>query len=154
MLIIVCLDVEDGIDPVHGLAERIAFDGADITLLHVVDVAERMKLEDSARPGIVRGSPRSIEDELDADERELLRESYAEAASILALRHAGNVTLRVESGRPEQIIVSHLAESKAGLCVVGRRHDWRRDRAVGPRSVGRVARFVIDHAPCPVLILR
>jgi len=25
---------------------------------------------------------------------------------------------------------------------------------LGPKSVGHVARFVLDHAPCPVLLLR
>jgi len=26
--------------------------------------------------------------------------------------------------------------------------------ALGPKSVGHVARFVLDHAPCPVLLIR
>lgn len=26
--------------------------------------------------------------------------------------------------------------------------------ALGPKSLGHVARFVLDHAPCPVLLLR
>ncbi len=26
--------------------------------------------------------------------------------------------------------------------------------SLGPKSVGHVARFVLDHAPCPVLLIR
>ncbi|GAC1656538.1 MAG: hypothetical protein NVS4B12_29030 [Ktedonobacteraceae bacterium] len=25
---------------------------------------------------------------------------------------------------------------------------------IGPKSVGHIARFVVDHAPCPVLLVR
>jgi nucleotide-binding universal stress UspA family protein len=32
------------------------------------------------------------------------------------------------------------------------RHPGR--PATGPPAVGRTARFVLDHAPCPVLLLR
>jgi len=154
MLIVVCLDVEDGVDPVRGLAATCALGGADVTLLHVVDVAERAKLEDSVRPGIVRGSVREIEEILESDERALLRETYETAAAMLGAAHAGDVRLNIGSGRPERVIVSYLAEVNARLSVVGRRHDWTRNRDTGPRSVGRVARYVVDHAPCPVLVLR
>lgn len=154
MLIVVCLDLEDDDDPIQGLVDAAAVDGADVVLLHVVDVVERAKLEDSARPGVVRASLRDLEETLDADERALLRETYDRAASILRTRGAGDVRLSVGEGRPERIIVTYLSESHAGLCVVGRRPGWKRSRDEGPRSVGHVARFIIDHAPCPVLLLR
>jgi len=154
MLVVVCLDLEDGIDPIQGLADCTALDGVDVTLLHVVDMVERGKLEDSVRLGLVRPVPQEVEHMLDADERATLREMYDRAASVLGTYHAGGVTLNLGSGRPERVIVSYLIETNAGLCVVGRRPDWKRNREVGPRSVGKVARFVIDHAPCPVLVLR
>lgn len=153
-MIVVCLDLEDGVDPVQGLVDGAGIDGANVTLLHVIDAAERAKLEDSVRPGVVRAPLRDIEDTLDADERAMLRETYERAVPMLHARHAGDVRLNVGSGRPERVIVSYLAESRAGLCVVGRRPGWKQDRDAGPHSVGKVARFVIDHAPCPVLVLR
>lgn len=154
MLIVICLDLEDGIDPVQGVVGSIALDGADVTLLHVVDVAERAKLEDSVRPGIVRAPLTRVSDELDADEQTMLRETFDEASSILRGCHAGEIKLNVGSGRPERVIASYLAEAKADLCVLARRPDWKQNRESGPHSVGHVARFVVDHAPCPVLLLR
>jgi nucleotide-binding universal stress UspA family protein len=154
MLIVVCLDLEDGIDPIQGLVDSAAIAGADVTLLHVIDTVERAKLEDSVRPGIVRPSLRDVEDALDVDERSMLRETYDQTVAILRTQRAGEVRLSVREGRPERVIVSYLSESSAGLCVVGRRPDWKRNRDVGPRSIGKVARFVVDHAPCPVLMLR
>jgi len=100
MLIVVCLDLEDGIDPVRGLVDSAAIDGADVTLLHVVDTVERAKIEDSVRSGVVRTSLRDVEDTLEADERAMLREAYDQAAPMLHARHAGDVRLNVGSGRP------------------------------------------------------
>jgi nucleotide-binding universal stress UspA family protein len=154
MLIVVCLDVEDGIEPIRGLTASFGLDGADVTMLHVVDTAERAKLEDAVRPGIVRAQLQKVEELLEADEAAMLRETYDEAASILRECHAGEMKLDVGSGRPERVIVSYLSEKKAGLCVVARRPDWNQNHDTGPKSIGHVARFVVDHAPCPVLVLR
>jgi nucleotide-binding universal stress UspA family protein len=154
MLIVVCLDLEDGVDPIKGIVDCTPLDGAKVTLLHVIDDAERTKLENSVRPGIVRPALHDVEETLEADERAMLRETYEQAVTILQGCHAGDVRLNVGSGRPERVIVSYLIDVNAGLCVLGRRPDWKRNREVGPRSVGKVARFVVDHAPCPVLLLR
>ncbi len=57
-------------------------------------------------------------------------------------------------GRPELEIVNFAAEWHADLVVVSSRAAWREKREIGPKSVGHVARYVVDHAPCPVLLLR
>ena len=57
-------------------------------------------------------------------------------------------------GRPELEIVNLAAEWRADLVVVSSRAVYRERREIGPKSVGHVARFVVDHAPCPVLLLR
>jgi nucleotide-binding universal stress UspA family protein len=51
-------------------------------------------------------------------------------------------------------IVNLAAEWRADLVVVSSRAVYRERREIGPKSVGHVARFVVDHAPCPVLLLR
>jgi len=66
---------------------------------------------------------------------------------------AGAETMERE-GRPEQEIVNLAAQWRADLVIVCSRAAYRMKEEVGPRSVGHVARFVIDHAPCPVLLLR
>jgi nucleotide-binding universal stress UspA family protein len=64
------------------------------------------------------------------------------------------VQTRLARGRPEQEIVRAAAELHSDLLVVGARFKSGPRPASGPPSVGHVARFVLDHAPCDVLLLR
>src|SRR5712675_257317 len=57
-------------------------------------------------------------------------------------------------GRPEREIVNTAAEWQADLVIVCPRAEYGGKHAIGPKSVGHVARFVVDHAPCPVLLVR
>jgi len=57
-------------------------------------------------------------------------------------------------GRPELEIVDLAAEWRADLVLVCSRAADQAEHDIGPKSVGHVARFVLDHAPCPVLLLR
>lgn len=60
----------------------------------------------------------------------------------------------LRQGRPELEIVNAAAEWKADVILVCARAEYGEPPHIGPRSVGHVARFVLDHAPCPVLLLR
>jgi nucleotide-binding universal stress UspA family protein len=68
----------------------------------------------------------------------------ADAAARLG-RDAERVALR---GRPEEEVLAALGD--ADLLVLAR--DGERDRP-GPRSIGHATRFVLDHAPCDVLLV-
>lgn len=59
-------------------------------------------------------------------------------------------------GRPEQEIinVARLSELAIGLVVIGSSYKRGPGPIIGPASVGHVARFVVDHSPCAVLLLR
>lgn len=57
-------------------------------------------------------------------------------------------------GRPEREIVSCAQEWHADLIVICPRSPLEGGPTMGPKSVGHVARFVLDHAPCPVLLVR
>ena len=57
-------------------------------------------------------------------------------------------------GKPEREIVQCAAEWHADLILICPRPPGYAGPALGPKSVGHVARFVLDHAPCPVLLLR
>ncbi|MGH2494802.1 MAG: universal stress protein [Ktedonobacteraceae bacterium] len=59
-----------------------------------------------------------------------------------------------KTGRPEREIVSCAAEWHADLIVICPRSPLSGGPTMGPKSVGHVARFVLDHAPCPVLLVR
>ncbi|PBC70631.1 nucleotide-binding universal stress UspA family protein [Streptomyces sp. TLI_235] len=66
-----------------------------------------------------------------------------------AAERLGRPCSRVErSGRVEREVVA--AAEGADLLVLARDGDRTR---LGPRSLGPATRFVVDHAPCPVLLV-
>jgi nucleotide-binding universal stress UspA family protein len=67
-----------------------------------------------------------------------------------------NIRREIRRGRPEQQIIG-LAQDpnqNVGLVVIGSTYKRAPTIALGPASVGHVARFVVDHSPCDVLLLR
>lgn len=73
------------------------------------------------------------------------------AAELLdaAARRLGRPCEQVtRHGRPEREVVT--AAGAADLLIVARDGDQSR---LGPKSLGKEARFVVDHAPCPVLLI-
>jgi nucleotide-binding universal stress UspA family protein len=66
-----------------------------------------------------------------------------------AARRLGRPCERVEiRGQAERAVVS--ASADADLLIVARDGDRSR---LGPRSLGKTTRFVVDHAACPVLLI-
>lgn len=59
------------------------------------------------------------------------------------------VTYTVLTGDPGAALCAHAEEVRADLLVVGTQHSGAVSRAV----FGSVAGYVIDHAPCPVLVI-
>jgi nucleotide-binding universal stress UspA family protein len=70
------------------------------------------------------------------------------------LAYAKGAETLLRQGRPELEIVNTASEWAADVILIGARAEYGEPPHVGPRSVGHVARFVLDHAPCPVLLLR
>jgi nucleotide-binding universal stress UspA family protein len=119
--------------------------GAEFTLLHVTgdDVAGAAH---GAFAGLLgRGHP-------ERDPGDRLEELSATAADELLAAAAERL------GRPAAVLRRHgriehevvRAAGDADLLICAR--DGDQDR-LGPRSLGHVARFVVDHAPCPVLVV-
>jgi len=115
----------------------------DIVLLHVVDLAS-VEAAAGARAGLLgRGMPAAdtaVQETLAAAQRELL-----DAAAARLGRPAERLG---RWGRAEREVVAACAD--AGLLVLARDGDRSR---LGPRSLGHATRFVLDHAPCRVLLL-
>ncbi len=89
--------------------------------------------------------------------REQMREAdESNAQDILAegLRYFPGADTTRREGRPEREIVNFAAEWNADLIVICPRSPQSGGPALGPKSVGHVARFVLDHAPCAVLLAR
>jgi nucleotide-binding universal stress UspA family protein len=89
-------------------------------------------------------------------EHEMQQAEQAAAQDILkeALRYFPNAETLQRRGRPEREIVNVAAEWGADLVLICPRADYGGKPTIGPRSVGHVARFLLDHAPCPVLLVR
>jgi nucleotide-binding universal stress UspA family protein len=119
---------------------------ARFTLLHVTpsDVSEAA---DAATAGLFgRGfpgrRPHPYDDVADVAASELL------AAAVARLGHA-DAALLSRRGRVEREVVGAVADG-VDVLVVARDGDHSR---LGPKSLGHATRFVVDHAPCAVMLV-
>ncbi len=145
---------------VDGLHDREAIDrlsnltnlaGAEILLVYVHGHGARGGFDLIRRRPGGHGLPPQREHELAEAEVRRGAEALADAA-----RHAAslNVTVRtVElTGEPGREVCELAGRERLDLVVV--RGAGRDAPPLGPRSVGPAARFITDHCPCPVLVLR
>ncbi|MEU6235903.1 universal stress protein [Kitasatospora sp. NPDC047058] len=119
---------------------------AGIVLLHVSG-QEIPGVAHGAFAGLLgRGHP-----ERDPGTRvETLAEASARRLLYAAAGHLGRTCAQVErTGRVEREVVA--AAEGATLLVLARDGDRSR---LGPHSLGPATRFVVDHAPCQVLLVR
>jgi len=154
MRILCAIGARRGIEEIR-LVSGLARPGDELLLLHVVDEGPRHDLERIHGP-VHHGPPHPPDartEMMDAAEEEtgraMLRESHEEAARL-----GLSATVRLERGRPEQVVVTVAQETDVGLVVVFARELPETHPRVGPPSVGHTARFVLDHAPTHVLLLR
>ncbi|MBX5448498.1 universal stress protein [Thermogemmatispora sp.] len=122
-----------------------------VGLLYVIDTRPRGELERRRerfwRPPHL---PLARQEQLRQAERETAQEILQEGA-----RYVRGAELLQREGRAEQEILRCAQEWGATLIVLcARSPRGERGPEQGPASVGHVARFVLDHASCPVLLLR
>jgi nucleotide-binding universal stress UspA family protein len=126
-------------------ARRLPADGPRITLIHVTsddpqDAAHGAYLGLMGRRAPGRDPGSLITEFADNSAAELLD---------AAARRLGRPCETIERrGRPEREVVAAAAD--ADLLIVARDGDQSR---LGPKSLGKEPRFVVDHAPCPVLLV-
>jgi nucleotide-binding universal stress UspA family protein len=117
--------------------------GARFTLLHVTSAEV---------PDAVHGAYAGLFGRAGRDPGTRLEEMTAASASDLldaAAERLGRGCEKLEvHGRPERVVVS--ASAQADLLIVARDGDRAR---LGPKSLGKATRFVVDHAACPVLLV-
>ncbi|MEU0340345.1 universal stress protein [Streptomyces bobili] len=120
-------------------------EGADIVLLHV-SPADVPGAAHGAFAGLLgRGHP-----ERDPGTRlEHLAAASADQLLADAAQRLGRPCTRQErTGRVEREVVA--AAEGAHLLILARDGDRTH---LGPRSLGPAGRFIVDHAPCPVLLV-
>lgn len=149
MRILCAIGIRRGSELVRQVA-TITREGDELVLLHVIDTGPRHDLDRLRGP---LHAHHEHHGELDAAEEEAgkatLKEAWAEA-----VRLGLSAAERLERGRPEQVIVSLAGELTAQLVVLHARESPSAHPRVGPPSVGHTARFVVDHSPTNVLLLR
>jgi nucleotide-binding universal stress UspA family protein len=116
---------------------------ADVTLLYVT-AADAETVARDARYALLGRSRRSAAEALHAISEQSARELLAEAQAALGRQ----AVLDRRSGRIEREVVA--AAGTADLLVLARDEDRARR---GPRSLGPATRYVVDHAPCAVLLV-
>jgi nucleotide-binding universal stress UspA family protein len=120
--------------------------GASFTLLHVTS-AEVAEAAGGAYAGLF-GRGRGADRDPGARLAELAAASAGELVDAAA-RRLGRRCERLEiQGRAERAVVA--ASAQADLLIVARDGDRAR---LGPKSLGKTTRFVVDHAACPVLLV-
>jgi len=152
MLILLGIDGNDTEAMLNDLAALVPLQQRKLLLIHVHDTGARgeMELIRGRFPG--RPLPADRLERIGAAER-------ARAEGVLAEgEHAAHglartVAVHVDAGEPGRLLVTIAAERQVDLVVVGARSETRTVPA-GPKSLGHTARFVVDHSPCPVLLLR
>ena len=117
--------------------------GARFTLLHVTPPEV---------PDAVHGAYAGLLGRAGPDPGSRLEEMAAVSAGELLEAAAGRLGRPCErleiAGRAERAVVA--ASVQADLLIVGRDGDRAR---LGPKSLGKATRFVVDHAACPVLLV-
>ena len=126
-------------------ALRLAPAGASFTLLHVTS---------GEAPDAARGAYAGLLGRAGHDPGARLDEMAEVSAGELleaAVRRLGRGCEKIEiqtHGHAERAVVS--ASAQADLLIVARDGDQAR---LGPKSLGKTTRFVVDHAACPVLLV-
>ena len=119
--------------------------GDRITMLHVVDPGVAGSAHGAFAGLMGRGGRRADPGHLIASAEAGAESGLLAAAAERLDHHAEKLTAR---GRPERAVI----EAAAGrdLLIVARDGDPHRP---GPRSLSPATRFVVDHAPCALLLV-
>lgn len=132
------------------LARTVPLQQAEVIVAHVVDSSFEESRQQIAghrwigrRPGPQEQA--RVQEAAMASARAILDEALAECRDWPAT----SVRPVALHGNPERELVSLALAENADLVAVGQNR-----RELGPHAIGRCARFVIDHAPCPVLLVR
>jgi len=150
MRVLCCLDGTN-IEPVHkAVSTMLRADALTIGIVYVIDSGPQGEIE-RQRERFLRRL------ELPSHRREQMQQAEITAAQDIleeGERYFPTAEVIRREGRPEREIVNIATQWAADLIVICSRSSHSPGPPLGPKSVGHIARFVLDHAPCPVLLVR
>jgi nucleotide-binding universal stress UspA family protein len=155
VLIICAIGQRGGAELVQRMAEVVGVE-AECLLLHVIDAGPRHDIEEYLYGPLHRlphsGKPMRAAALKNADEAS--GHTAVEEGLNVARRAGLKAEASIQEGRPGEKIVQLAAATKAALIVIAANEGAAGHPRLGPASLGHTARFVIDHAPCDVLLVR
>jgi nucleotide-binding universal stress UspA family protein len=150
MRVLCCLDGTNGEQVSRAVSAFLKEESRAMGVLYVTDTGPREEME-RQRERFLRPPhpPLPRHEQMRQAERASAQEILEEGSRLL-----GGAELIERTGRPEREIVQAALEWQAHVIVICSRSATGGGPHLGPKSVGHVARFVLDHAPCPVLLVR
>lgn len=150
MRVLCCLDGTNVEALQRLVASMLTSTDLTIGLLYVIDTGPRREI------GLMRERFFRPHDLPPARDEQLQQVELTAAQEILqeGTRYFPQAEALQRPGRPEREIVMCAATWNADLVAICPRSPDFTGPATGPKSVGHVARFVLDHAPCPVILAR
>lgn len=136
---------------IDSLASIVRIDQAELLLVYVRGPGPRAGLDlVRRRPGGHRLPPHREHELAEAElsgSASALAEAELRARPLVAAVRSMQLT-----GEPGHAVCELAARERVDVIVM--RAGGRDQPPAGPRSLGPTARFVADHSPCPVLLLR
>jgi nucleotide-binding universal stress UspA family protein len=150
MRVLCCLDGTNAEQIAKATEMLSASQPLTLSILYVIDIGPRAEMH-HLRERFFRSRAQHL-----PREQQMLESERSSARDILntGLRYMAHAETIEREGRPGHEIVNVAAEWRADVVLICARAQYGGKASIGPKSVGHVARFVLDHAPCPVLLVR
>ena len=150
MRIVVAVDERLAETPLERVPALLNVQDAAVLIVHVLDPSGRADWEHAAARHLLwRGSPHHGGERMRAADHASGERVLAAATRAVASWGAAAVQTRLLEGSPKHEIHALLNAEGADTLVV-----FVRGREVGPKSIHKEARFLIDRAPCSVLVVK
>ncbi len=150
MKVAVALDARWEMTQLARVPQIVTVREAEVLAVHVLDPGGREEWEHAARRHLLRsGPPRKGQERMHAVDHSEGERLLARAATAMAGWGAARVQTRLLEGRPKHEIHTLLENDKVDVLVV-----FVHGQDAGPTSIGTEARFLIDHAPCAVVVVK
>ena len=150
MRVVVALDERWEMTLLAHVPQVIAVREAEVVAVHVLDPGGREEWERAARRHLLRsGSPHQRQEGMHAADRHEGERLLARAAAAMASWGAVRVETLLLEGSPKHEIRALLGRDPADALII-----FVHGQNVGPSSIGKEARFLLDHAPCAVVVMK